>query len=85
MGLTINSPEAHGLAKALSDLTGETLTDAVTEALRERLARLEGANSGGTLAGRLLAIGRRTAAHLKEPAESADHGELLYDKHGLPR
>jgi antitoxin VapB len=85
MGFNIKNPEAHRLAKQLSDLTGESLTAAVTEAIRERLERLQGAGSGGNLADRLLAIGRRTAAHLKDPVQSADHGELLYDKQGLPR
>jgi antitoxin VapB len=39
----------------------------------------------GALADRLVAIGRDCAAHLKEPYKSADHGDLLYDKDGLPR
>jgi antitoxin VapB len=85
MGFNIKNPDAHRLAKELSDLTGESLTAAVTEAIRERLERLQGAKSGSNLADRLLAIGRRTAAHLKEPVESADYAELLYDKQGLPR
>jgi antitoxin VapB len=37
------------------------------------------------LAARLLAIGRHSAAHIKEPYRSVDHGELLYDDRGLPR
>ena len=41
MSLNIKRPEAHALAERLAKLTGETLTDAVTAALRERLAGLE--------------------------------------------
>ena len=41
MSLNIKSPEAHALATRLAQKTGETLTDAVTTALRERLERLE--------------------------------------------
>ena len=41
MSLNIKKPEAHALAERLAKLTGETLTEAVTTALRERLARLE--------------------------------------------
>jgi antitoxin VapB len=85
MGFTITSPEAQRLAKELSELAGESLTEAVTEALRERLARLHGDKGSGGVADRLLTIGRRTAANLKEPDESVDHAEVLYDKHGLPR
>ena len=41
MSLNIKNPEAHALAVRLAKLTGETLTEAVTAALRERLARIE--------------------------------------------
>jgi antitoxin VapB len=39
MALSIKTDEADRLARELAQLTGETLTDAVTNALRERLAR----------------------------------------------
>ena len=52
-------------------------------AVRERLDRLHAAGRP-TLADRLLAIGRNTAPRLQEPFRSAEHGELLYDEHGLP-
>ncbi len=39
MALSIKTGEADRLARALAKLTGETLTDAITTALRERLAR----------------------------------------------
>jgi antitoxin VapB len=41
MSLDIKNPEAHALAVRLAKKTGETLTEAVTTALRERLERLE--------------------------------------------
>ena len=37
MSLNIKNPEAHRLARELAEATGGTLTDAVTEALRDRL------------------------------------------------
>jgi antitoxin VapB len=40
MALSIKSEEADRLARELSRLTGETMTDAVTQALRERLEKL---------------------------------------------
>ena len=40
MALNIRNPEAEKLAEALVKLTGETKTEAVTQALRDRLARL---------------------------------------------
>ena len=84
MGLNIKSGEAHRLAQELAALTGESMTAAVTEALRERLDRLR-QERGDRLADRLLAIGKDCAAHLKEPFRSVDHGELLYGEDGLPR
>ncbi|MEO8714902.1 MAG: type II toxin-antitoxin system VapB family antitoxin [Acetobacteraceae bacterium] len=39
MALSIKTTEADDLARSLARLTGESLTAAVTEALRERLAR----------------------------------------------
>jgi hypothetical protein len=38
MALNLKNPETHRLAQELAEATGTTLTDAVTEALRQRLA-----------------------------------------------
>lgn len=40
MALSIKTEEADKLARELSRLTGETMTDAITRAMRERLERL---------------------------------------------
>jgi antitoxin VapB len=84
MGLNIKNDETHRLAEELARLTGESMTAAVTTAVRERLERLK-RERGGSLAERLAAIGKDSAARLKEPFRSADHGDLLYDERGLPR
>jgi antitoxin VapB len=84
MGLNIKNREAHLMAEELSKLTGESMTTAVTIALRERFNRVRQQKSLG-LADRLLAIGKDCAVRLKEPFRSADHGEILYDERGLPR
>jgi len=60
------------------------MTAAVTEVFRQRLDRAPSAQ-GGSLAERLVTIGKDCAAHLKEPFRSIDHGDLLYDERGLPR
>jgi antitoxin VapB len=83
MTLNIKDPEAHKLARKLAQQTGETMTRAVTEALRERLARLARAQKSESTADDLLAIGRRCAATLK--GKPVDHGTLLYDERGLPK
>lgn len=84
MGLNIKNDETHRLAEELARLTGESMTAAVTRAVRERLERVH-RERGKSLADRLMAIGKDCAPRLKEPFRSADHGELLYDEHGLPR
>ena len=83
MTLNIKDPEAHQLAQKIAQQTGETMTRAVTEALRERLARLSRARKPETIADELLAIGRRCAATLNR--EPVDHASMLYDGHGLPK
>ncbi len=84
MGLNIKNEEAHRLARELAQATGESMTVAVSEAIRERLERIRG-NSKKDALERILEIGRDCAAHLKEPYKSVDHGELLYDEKGLPK
>jgi antitoxin VapB len=84
MGLNIKNRETHELVEQLAKLTGETLTGAVTRAVRERLDRLQ-RERDGRLADRLLRIGKDCAARLREPFRSAAHGDLLYDERGLPR
>jgi len=83
MALNIKNEETQKLAKELAKLTGESMTSAVTEAVRERLDRVRTARGTG-LAERLLKIGKECAAHLQEPYRSIDHGELLYDEKGMP-
>ena len=82
MSLNIKDPEAHRLAQAISRATGESLTRAVTEALRERLAKIERRKSKASVK-ELLAIADRAAIHVKRPYIS--HDELLYDERGLPK
>jgi antitoxin VapB len=82
--LNIKNKDAHKLARQLARLTGESMTQAVTESVRERLQRVQGKRAP-QLADRLLEIGRDCAPRLKEPFRSADHGDLLYDEKGLPK
>jgi antitoxin VapB len=82
MSLNIKDPEAHRLAQQIARATGETMTRVVTEALRERLSRLEQRSALASVE-ELLAIAERAASHIKRPY--VDHADLLYDEHGLPR
>jgi len=83
VSLNIKDDEAHALAKRLAKETGETLTRAVVEALRERLDRVQRRRKTAATAAELHAIGQRCAATLK--GRPKDHAVLLYDERGLPR
>ena len=84
MALSIKNPEAERLARALAARTGETITEAVLVALRERLKRQQGRSGVRRLKEELLEIGRRCAALPVLDARSPE--EILgYDEIGLPR
>jgi len=82
MSLNIKNSEADRLVQALSRLTGESKTQAVIEALRERLERQRRQRDQSALAAELLEIGKRCASYGRRDAR--DHGEFLYDERGLP-
>lgn len=84
MALNIRNPEAERLADELARYTGESKTEAVTNALRDRLARVRRERSGRSLAEELEAIAEHCA---KLPVLDARSPEeiLGYDEHGLPR
>jgi antitoxin VapB len=84
MSLYIKNEETHRLAQELAKLTGESMTAAVTEAVRERLERLRQTRRKN-VAERLMKIAKECGPLWKEPFRSMDHGELLYDEKGLPK
>lgn len=85
MGLNIKNDETCLLARDLARLTGETMTGAITVALRERLARERCRRDLDGRVDELLAIGRRCAESLEPGPSAIEHGDLLYDDQGLPR
>jgi antitoxin VapB len=84
MALNIKHPDADRLARALAEKTGESLTDAVINALRERLSREDARRRGPSLRREMEAIRKRCASLPVLDSRSAD--EILgYDELGLPR
>lgn len=82
MALSIKNPEADELARELAATTGETLTEAVVVALRERLDR-ERAHQHPGLVGRLRRLAEETGGLPVVDARSPD--EILgYDDAGVP-
>ncbi|HET6628350.1 MAG TPA: type II toxin-antitoxin system VapB family antitoxin [Woeseiaceae bacterium] len=83
MALSIKDPEADRLAREVAKATGETLTGAVVQSLRERLARLR-RRQGRRLSEEILKIGQRCAELPLQDARPDD--EIIgYDDRGLPR
>lgn len=62
MPLSIKHPEADRLARELAARTGETLTEAIIAALRERLQRETGRSRVRRVSEELERIGKRCAA-----------------------
>jgi antitoxin VapB len=84
MALNIRNRETEELAETLAKLTGETKTQAVTKALRDRLERVRRRRSGRRLADELDAIALHTTS--LPVLDPRDAGAILgYDESGLPR
>ena len=83
MALNIRNPETERLAETLARLTGETKTQAVTQALRDRLERVRRRRSGRRLADELDEIAKHCGSLPVLDDRAAD--EILgYDARGLP-
>lgn len=85
MSLNIKNPEAHRLATELSKLTGETLTDAVTQALREKVERLRSKKFDQKKFDAIMRIARDAASRMSPETKALDIDEFLYDENGLPK
>ena len=85
MPLSIKDPEADQFARNLAQRTGETITQAVITALRERLAREQRKDETiENLVEEIMDIGKHCAALPLLDARSAD--EIIgYDERGLPQ
>ncbi|OGO58478.1 MAG: hypothetical protein A2Z32_00370 [Chloroflexi bacterium RBG_16_69_14] len=84
MSLNIKNPETYRLVKELAELTGESMTAAVTEAVRERLDRLRESDAGIDVE-RALALAAEIGRRMPPGYLDQDFDELLYDELGLPK
>ena len=85
MSLNIKNDETCRLARELAQLTGESMTGAITKALRERLERETRARSVEERGKKIRAIAERCAKDLQPGPSAVEHGDLLYDERGLPK
>lgn len=82
MSLRINNEETCRLARELARLTGETITEAITVAVRERLERKQEIEERLKM---MREISKRCAALLRDGPSPVEHGDFLYDERGLPK
>jgi antitoxin VapB len=83
MALSIKTEEADQLARALAAATKESLTEAVTVALRERLARVREQQQRGDIPSRLE---RLAAEYMDAPVSDVRSADEIigYNEVGLP-
>ncbi len=81
MALSIKTPEADRLARELAASTHESITEAVTTALRERLERVQRSQRRDQeqFGAELIALRQRVST-----ATLSDTDPLTWDEHGLP-
>ncbi|MEO8469765.1 MAG: type II toxin-antitoxin system VapB family antitoxin [Chloroflexota bacterium] len=87
MSLNIKNPETFRLAKELAEATGQSMTAAVTEAIRVQLDRIR-AERGDDPVGRverMLAMAAEIGRSMPSGYLDQDFETLLYDEDGLPR
>ena len=85
MGGNIKNEETCRLARKLAQLTGETMTCAVTVALSDRPVREERKRDIRARAQGLRTIADRCAKLMGPGPSAVEHGDMLYDTRGLPR
>jgi len=84
--MNIKNPETERLARELARQTGESLTTAITVALKERLERKKRNDEPESRLEWLNRITAETAKIMNDGRSSAELIEELYDpKTGLPR
>lgn len=81
MSLNIKNAETYRLIRDLAEATGESMTEAVTTAVRERLARIRSDFD----VEEVMELAREIRERLPPDFFDIEHGELLYDEEGLPK
>ncbi|HEY1937787.1 MAG TPA: type II toxin-antitoxin system VapB family antitoxin [Candidatus Angelobacter sp.] len=83
MPIHLKNPEAERLVREISHTTGETLTQAIINALKERLERLKGRRHAHSAEDKLKSILQRVD-HLPDLDDRSADEILGYDQHGVP-
>jgi len=85
MGMTIKDEETSRLAREVADLSGGTLTECITIALKEEIMYRHRLAHTDEIEKRMVELGRIGAALIGDRIPAVNHGDLLYDENGLPK
>jgi antitoxin VapB len=85
MSLNIKNPEAHALAAELARRLGASMTEAVTIALKDKLAATQSEAVVAERVDRMLRRARGIAERLTPEQRTMDIDAELYDENGLPK
>jgi len=85
MSMNIKNRETHELARELAALTGESVTEAVTVAIRERLDRIRDQAGAEARIRRMEELSKSIASRMSPELRNLDIDEYLYDERGLPK
>ena len=85
MSLNIKNEKTCELARELAELTNDTMTGAVTVALIEKIDDVKRRRERDQLRNELRAIRERCATLVGPGPSAVEHGDFLYDDHGLPK
>jgi hypothetical protein len=85
MSLNIKNPETHALAAELARRLDTSLTEAVTVALKDKLAATEPEAMFQQRLARLNAMADAIAARLTPAQKAMNIDDELYDELGLPK
>ena len=84
MALSIQNSKAEKLAREVAAQSGETITQAITRALEERLERMRGRRTIADTAAEILKISKR-CSQLPDRDVRMPEEILGYDEMGVPR
>jgi antitoxin VapB len=84
MGLNIKNEETHRLVRRLAELTGQSQTSAVEDAVRRRLAELTREDDIARSFANIMEISRQSSAAMSDEVKQLDINDLLYDELGMP-
>lgn len=87
MALNIKDPDTDRLARRLAELTGESITTSLREAIEARIAEIEARNRAASATDHVRDLLDQIAARGRARSVLNDLSEdeiLGYDEHGLP-